>query len=595
MRNANDTKDERDSEHLITAYLTNQPMQSTPQSMPQQLSQALEQTADAVMITNDRGIIEYVNPAFEIVTGYSPDDVVGKTPAVLKSGKQDTQYYQHLWQTITSGDVFTDVLVNRRKDQTLYYEEKTITPLKNIQGNITHFVSTSRDITERLNTQERLHYLANHDVLTDLPNRTLFIDRLQQATARADRHQQRAAVIILDLDRFKMIIDTLGHDISDRALKTIAERLVDCLRAGDTVARLGGDEFAIIAEEITSVDEVEGIARKLLHTVSRPLHIDTHELYVTACAGISLYPDDGDHQSLIKHADTAMCRGKEQGHNRIQFYSAEMSTRALERLSLETGLRRALNNNEFHLHYQPQFDLRHGKIVGVEALLRWHHPEKGLMQPAEFVPILEETDLIIPVGEWVLATVCQHLAEWQRLGLKPPRMAVNLSSRQLSLSQLETFIFSLIQQHNIDCTLLELEITESLLLTQRRHAVKTLQRFSDMGIRLCIDDFGTGYSSLSYLKQLPVDALKIDRTFIRDVTSNKGDAAIVRAIIAMAKSLGLTVVAEGVETEQQLQFLKREHCDITQGFYFSSPMDKNQLFKLINQVLATHETAQTKP
>ncbi len=548
------------------------------------LSRALEQTADSVMITDVKGVIEYVNLSFEAVTGFTRAEAIGQTPSIVKSGKQRDSFYQKLWITIMNGQVFSEVFVNKKKNGLLYYEEKTITPLKDPQGQITHFVATGKDITERMQTQERLHFLAHHDALTELPNRIFYMDRLKESLARARWHGRRVAVLFLDLDRFKNINDTLGHAVGDRLLQLISRRLAESLRDGDVVARLGGDEFAILLDDITSEQDVPGIAQKILDTVTPSFRIDERELFITASVGISLYPTDGeDSDTLLKHADIAMYRAKDLGKNNYQFYSADMSARAFERLTLESSLRHALERSEFLLHYQPQIDTNSGKVVGVEALLRWQHPELGLIAPSDFVPLLEETGIIIPVGEWVLRAACEQLRKWRRAGREHLRIAVNLSARQFNEPNFASIIDRAMQASGCNPTLLELEITESIIMRHTQLTIQALDALGSMGTRLAVDDFGTGYSSLSYLRRFPIDTLKIDRTFIHDIQSDADDAAITSAIIGMAQRLKINVVAEGVETKEQIDFLQSNGCYVMQGYFFSKPLTAEGLEEFLSE------------
>ena len=384
------------------------------------LSSAVEQTTNAVMITDNQNIIKYVNPAFVEMTGYSKSEILGKTPRKLKSGKQSDAFYKRLWKTITKGEVFREVIINRKKNGMFFYEEKTITPQTDSNGLITHFISTSKDITERMETQARLHHLAHHDALTGLPNRTLLQDRLSQAISRARWHGRNVAVLFLDTDRFKIINDTLGHSAGDQLLLAMSERLNENVREGDTVARLGGDEFAIILNDIANKRDVEPSAKKILNALEKPYYLDSHELFVTTSIGISLFPINGeDTQSLLKKADVAMYRAKEAGRNTYEYYTDEDDNKAVERLSLETNLRRALEREEFLLHYQPQLNLSNGMVESVEALLRWQHSEFQLVSPMHFIPLLEDTGMILPVGEWVLRTACQRERARQAAGLFP--------------------------------------------------------------------------------------------------------------------------------------------------------------------------------
>ncbi len=537
------------------------------------LSLAVEHTADSIMITDHNGIIEYVNPAFEDCTGYARAEVIGKRPNILKSDKLNQTFYQHMWKIILAGEVFSDVLVNRRKDGTLYYEEKTITPQKNAQGVITHFISTGKNITERMEAQQHLKYLAYHDGLTGLPNRTLLQDRLEQAIPRMNWHKRKIAVMFLDLDRFKIINDTLGHNIGDLLLKEAAERFEECIRQGDTVARLGGDEFAIILNDIASKDDVPPVAEKLTQSLANPFIIDNQELFVSTSIGISLFPQDGnDTQTLLKKADIAMYQAKAQGGNNFCFYSGKGDVESAKRLSLESKLRRALERGEFFLHYQPQLYIESCDVLAREALLRWTHTDFTNITPMQFIPLLEETGLIVPVGEWVLRAACLDEVARQKAGLEPHRVAVNLSIRQFQQNNFVRMIDQVISETGIPPKFLELEVTESLLINNVTKAVEILHQLHDMGVKLAIDDFGTGYSSMNYLKRLPFDCLKIDRAFVRDITHNRDDAAIVTAIITLAHNMGLEVIAEGVETFEQLNFLRDKKCDLIQGYLCSRPV-----------------------
>ncbi len=431
----------------------------------------------------------------------------------------------------------------------------------------------------RRQAEERVRHLAHYDELTGLPNRSMFNQRLAHALAQARRNDKPLAILFIDLDRFKNINDTLGHDAGDRVLKEVAERLRGCLRESDTAGRLGGDEFVVLIEELSQPVYVAGVAQKILTAVTKPLILDAQEFHLTASIGISTYPDDSkDMQSLLKNADIAMYRAKEQGRNNYQFYSAQMNVHTLERLALESNLRRALERDEFLLHYQPKVDIGSGRITGMEALVRWQQPTKPLIPPAQFIALAEETGLIVPIGEWVLKTACAQNKSWQEHGLPPLRVAVNLSARQFGHETLLQDVARVLNETGLDPTALEFEITESMVMHNPEHAVKLLTKLKAMGIRLSIDDFGTGYSSLNYLKRFPIDSVKIDRSFIQDLPGDGDDAAITRAIIAMAHSLRLKVIAEGVETEEQLSFLRNHGCDEMQGNYFSKPLPENEFF-----------------
>jgi len=437
---------------------------------------------------------------------------------------------------------------------------------------------------ERKRSEQYINQLAYYDNLTTLPNRMLLQDRLRVALARARRNRLVLAVIFVDLDQFKMINDTLGHVVGDRVLQEVAERLKACVRDTDTVARPGGDEFTVLLPEVTQEKDVIMVAERILAALLPPFIISEHELYISASIGISRYPLDGeDAEALLKNADTAMYRAKEQGRNNYQFYSPAMNIKASERLALGNGLRRALERDELRLYFQPQISASTGEIVGVEALIRWQHPEWGLVSPAQFIPLAEETGLIVPIGEWVLRVACQHARSWQREGLAPLRVAVNVSYRQFDQNGLEETVMRVLHETGLDARCLELELTESDLMHNKESVISTLRFLRNQGVGITIDDFGSGYSSFKYLKYFPIDTLKIDQSLIRDVGSEPDDAAIVTAIIAMAHILRLKVVGEGVETLDQYTFLHDHGCDVIQGYYFSHPVPPEALRELLQK------------
>ncbi len=546
------------------------------------LSSVMEQTADIVIVTDTAGKIEYVNPSFEKITGYTYTEAVNNTPHLLASGKHKPEFYKHLWDTITTGNSYSNIFINRRKDGSLFYEEKTITPIKDYAGKITHFVSTGKDISERIQVQERLQHMAHHDALTDLPNRNLFLDRLQQSLTRARWHNRLVAVMFLDLDRFKNINDTLGHTVGDQLLLQLSERLGNSVRDGDTIGRFGGDEFAILLDDIDSDNHISSLAEKLLATLTKPFKINKQELFVTASIGISIFPNDGeDSDTLLRNADVAMYRAKDLGKNNYQFYSDDLSARIFERMTLETHLRHALERNEFILYYQPQIDTRTQKIMGVEALLRWQHPEFGLVTPNNIVPLMEETGLIEKVGRWVLETACRQSRTWHDAGWSYLHLSVNISSRQFNDPDFISSVHEIITSTGINPEFLELELTESMLMRNASATINALNSLNALGVRFAIDDFGTGYSSLSYLRRFPIDTIKIDRSFIHDVTDNPDDAAIASAIIVMAQSLSLNVIAEGVENQQQLEFLSSRDCHYLQGNLFSRPLPAEEFTAML--------------
>ena len=425
-------------------------------------------------------------------------------------------------------------------------------------------------ITER--KQLHLYRLAHHDALTGLPNRLLFLDRLGQALALAQRHESLVAVMLLDIDRFKAINDSFGHTTGDELLCAFGKRLAQCIREGDTVARLGGDEFIVLLPDIRHTDNAARVAQKILDALQLPVSLNGHEVFITTSIGIALYPQDHDSETLIKHADTAMYKAKEDGGNGYRFYTAEMVSADLRRLSLESDLRKAIERNELVLHYQPQADISSGRTIGFEALLRWQHPERGLIPPNEFIPLAEETGLIVPIGQWALHTACAQNSVWQNSGLPALRVAVNISSRQFRQSDFLEMVYKVLEDTHLDSRYLELELTESILMQDTTATVRILNELSALGVQIAVDDFGTGYSSLSYLKRFPIDMLKIDRSFVRDLTSDPDDAAIVNAVIALSHSLGIRAIAEGVETREQHDFLQRHGCDAMQGYLLSRPL-----------------------
>ena len=546
------------------------------------LSSVMEQTADIIVVTDTEGKIEYVNPSFEKITGYTYTEAVNNSPGIVASGLHKSEFYKHMWETIAAGESYSNIFINRRKDGSLYYEEKTITPIKDQSGTITHYVATGKDISERIQIQERLQHMAHHDALTDLPNRNLFLDRLQQSLNRARWHDRLVAVMFMDLDRFKIINDTLGHNVGDQLLLQLSQRLAKTVRDGDTIARFGGDEFAILLDDINSESHISSLAEKLLDTLATPFKFNKQELFVTASIGVSIFPTDGeDSDTLLRNADVAMYRAKDLGKNNYQFYSDDLSARIFERLTLENNLRHALERDEFVLYYQPQIDARTNKVSGVEALLRWKHPELGLVTPNNIIPLLEETGLIEKVGHWVLETACRQSRAWHDAGWSYLHMSVNISSRQFNNTDFISSLHDIINQTKINPEFLELELTESMLMRNASSTINALHSLSGRGVRFAIDDFGTGYSSLTYLRRFPIDTIKIDRSFIHDVTDNPDDAAITSAIIVMAQSLSLNVIAEGVENRKQLDFLTSRNCHYLQGNFFSRPLPAEELSQFL--------------
>ena len=669
-------------------------------------AEALKAAANSVLITDLNGQIVWCNPAFSTSSGYSSDEVLGKTPRLLHSGKHDEAFYRQMWATIAAGEIWRGEIVNRRKDGELYTEEMTITPVASKSGSTTHFVAIKQDITDRklaehalsqaeekyraifedavigifqitpegqpisinralaqmhgydtpeefltevsdvahdvfvdplqvvhlLNevtakgqvrcaevevyrkdrskkwvvanmraardasgkvvlyegtieditdrkiAEERVQYLAYYDALTGLPNRVLLQDRIGRVLASARRRKEVVAVLFLDLDRFKIINDSLGHSFGDALLQEAAARLQALMREQDTVARVGGDEFVAVLPSVKRPSDAAVAAQRVVNAMAAEFCVYGHSINVTCSVGISMFPDHGmDGETLIKNADAAMYCAKQRGPNNIEFFNEDLNIQIMERLTMEKGLRLALDRKELFLEYQPQMEIATGGIIGVEALIRWQHPELGTVPPDRFIKIAENSGLIVPIGEWVLMTACTQAREWQVQGLPPMRIAVNVSAVQFRQDGFRDMIRRVLLQTKLDPQYLELELTESLLFSNADVMFSVLQELSEMGLKLAIDDFGTGYSSLSYLRQFPVNKLKIDRSFVRDVAVSPDDAAIATAIIGMAKTLNLKVLAEGVEDEAQMAFLRAHRCDEIQGYYLSRPLLADQV------------------
>lgn len=547
-------------------------------------ARVFEHAGEAIMVTDADNRIVKVNPAFTAITGYSAAEVLGETPARFKSGRHDAAFYQAMWRSLSETDAWEGEIWDRRRDGVVYPKWLTISAMRDNQGELRHYVALFTDISERKRSEERIRHLAEHDSLTGLPNRSLLQDRLRQAMARAEREHARLALLFVDLDRFKLVNDSLGHAVGDALLQEVAHRLQSTVRASDTVSRQGGDEFLILLADIEQNEDAGRVAQKMLEVLSEPCHLASHELRITPSIGISLYPDDSvDLETLIKSADIAMYQAKESGRHTYQFYTGDMNQRAAERLSVEIGLRRALEKGEMLLHYQPQIDLASGRIVGLEALLRWRHPEQGLIPPGQFIPIAEDSGLIVPIGEGVLHEACRQSLAWRAAGLPAVPIAVNLSAAQFRKPGLESLLRDILAATGLPPALLELELTERIVMNQEEETVAILGRLHALGVRLSIDDFGTGYSSLSYLKRFPIQKLKVDQSFVRDVANDSNDAAIVRGIVSLAHSLGLGVIAEGVETREQRDFLRELGCEQAQGYYFSRPLPPDEIETLLRQ------------
>ncbi|MBU1978037.1 MAG: EAL domain-containing protein, partial [Gammaproteobacteria bacterium] len=543
-----------------------------------------ENTSEGVLITDSNSRIVSINKGFTEITGYSHEEMIGETPNLLKSGRHDEDFFAAMWSTIRETGRWQGEIWNRRKNGDIYPEWLNISEVKDERGRTINYVGVFSDISAMKESESKLDHLAHHDPLTGLPNRLLMSMRMEHSLTHARRNSSLLAVLFLDLDHFKNINDTLGHPIGDLLLQEVAHRLTGCVREDDTVSRLGGDEFTILLEDLHDSRFVSDVAQKIIATLVDRFVLQGHEVFITCSIGISLFPSDGDNvTTLLKNADSALYRAKDQGRNNYQYYTEELTTRAMERLSMENNLRHALERNELILHYQPQVDLYSGRIIGMEALVRWQHPEIGLIAPGNFIPLAEETGLIIPIGEWVLRTACARLQAWIDEGFPKVRMAVNLSSRQFNQKDLAEVVARALQDTGLDPNCLELELTESLIMQDAEAAIVVLHKIKALGVQFSIDDFGTGYSSLSYLKRFPIDRIKIDQSFVRNITTDPEDAAVSQAIISLSHSLNMKTVAEGVETFEQQEFLRSRQCDEIQGFYFSRPVPEQEMEQLLKE------------
>lgn len=536
-----------------------------------------ESTLEGIMVTDAQGVIERVNPAFEMLTGYSAACAVGKKANLLSSGRQTPEFYQDLWRQLRGNGVWQGEIWNRRKNGELYLEHLTISGIRDDQGTYSHFAGIFADITQRRHTEERLNHLATHDALTDLANRSLFHERLDQALRRAQRSGHKVAVMFIDLDRFKLVNDTLGHVIGDHLLKEVARRLKGAVREGDTVARLGGDEFTVLLEDFDDIRDAAGVAQKLLKEIGTPFKIDNIEMRVTPSIGIAMYPADGiNANDLMLHSDRAMYQSKIAGKNNFQFFEQEMNAETNRRLEIESELYQALDRGELVLHYQPKIDLASRKICGIEALVRWQHPKRGLIGPADFLSIAEETALILPMGQWVLRAACRQARAWLDAGYEFGRVSVNLSLRQLRWDGFLQDVSAILDETGLPASVLEFEVIESQAIDVSEQIEHLLNALAERGIGLAIDDFGIGYSSFSYLKRYPFDTLKVDRSLLAGIGLGRRDVAILRAIFAMADALGMQVVMEGAETEEEIALLRSLNCPQVQGWYFSRALPANE-------------------
>ncbi len=542
----------------------------------------METAANAIFVTDTQGTIEFVNPAFERLSGYSKEEAVGETPRILKSGRQERAFYEELWRTIMSGKAWSGRVINRSKSGELFTVTQTVTPIADEAGRLTHFVAIHEDITAKVEAEERIYHMARHDFLTDLPNRYSLNERLAHEIRLAVRHSRSLAVLMLDLDHFKGVNDSFGHTTGDELLVEVARRLSAIVREVDLLARLGGDEFAVVQTELAGPDSAAELATRLIASLAPPFELREQKVYTGVSIGIAISPPaEPDPEDLLKQADLALYRAKEDGRNGYRFFLEEMNTEIQRRMALGQELHRALEREEFFLEYQPQVDLRSRRLVGVEALLRWRHPERGIVPPLDFVPIAESNGLIVPIGAWVLRQACQQVKSWERSGLATIPVAVNLSAAQLRGRQFVDTVTEILDEAGLEARFLDLELTETVLMETTPRIAETIAELSKLGVRISLDDFGKGYSSLEYLRRFPLNKLKIDRNFIRDIQTSQRDATILRSVVSLAAELGLDVIAEGVGPANHLDMLLEEGCGEAQGFYFGQPLAPEGVAQLL--------------
>ena len=561
-----------DHEFLSYAVVRDISARRATENTLQMAAQVFENSRDAIAITDREHRVLAVNQAFAEITGFAPADIVGAALPQLRTGEHEPTFYQQIWDYVAANDHWEGEVWSVRASGEEYPVWVALTAIRDSADQVINYMAILSDITDRKRVEEHTRHLAEHDFLTDLPNRVLFLDRLHQALAAARRKQARVAVMFLDLDRFKGINDSFGHHVGDAVLKEVAARLTGCVRGVDTVSRQGGDEFVVILADIGGVDQAAHVANSVMAAVARPVKFDGHTVSLSVSIGISIYPTDGeDLDTLLKHADVAMYHAKQNGRNAFSFFDAAMNAHVIERVQMENMLREALANDEFELAYQPEVNIASGLTIGVEALIRWRHPQRGLLLPDQFIKVAEECGLMVPIGDWVLRQACIQARVWRDKGF-PVVVAVNLSTDQFMHNNLVHSVDAALRESGLAPEFLDLEITEGVIMNGDAAIIETVNALRRRGVQLTIDDFGTGYSSLSYLRRFPLSKLKIDRSFVDDITRMPSDAAIIPAIIAVARSLKLRVIAEGVETEEQLRFLQQHGCDEYQGYYASMAM-----------------------
>lgn len=543
-----------------------------------QAAAVFDATQEGVLVTDAQQRIVHVNPAFSRITGYSSEEILGQHPNLLKSGRHDAAFYRSLWHALQNRGAWSGEVWNRRKSGDIYPQWQCIRVIHDEQGRISHYVAVFSDITALKRSQRELDYLAHHDPLTNLPNRLLFTERVAHALGRSKVEELRGAVLLIDLDHFKHINESLGHNVGDVLLRSVGERLLQDLPASCTLARLGGDEFGLLSESCADAAQAAELAQRLLSSLEPYFRLDGHELYIGASIGISLFPEDADSvEQVLRNADSALFKAKSSGREGYAFYVQELTDYARQRVELASSLRHALDNHELRVYYQPLHDLRDGHMVGMEALVRWQHPQRGLVPPTEFIPMAEENGMIAAIDAWVLEQACRQMVHWNAEGNSSRFVAVNISSRLFSRGELDQKVARVLADTGLPARQLELEVTESAIMEDPDAALRFLTRLRALGVRLAIDDFGTGYSSLARLKRLPVDKLKIDQSFVRGLPDDTEDAAIARAVVALGHSLGLKVLAEGIEASRQVEFLRELGCDYGQGFHFGRPLPPSNM------------------
>lgn len=553
------------------------------QNVTKLANKVLENTSEGIMVTNARGEIISVNPAFEIVTGYSSEDVIGKNPNILQSGIHDRQFYKTMWKQVKEHGYWKGEIWNKRKNEEIYPEWLTICSIHDGLGKLINYVAVFTDITDRKYAEEQLRYLAHYDSLTGVANRYSLNKRLEGLILTAEKYGQQLAVLFLDLDRFKQINDTLGHNYGDLLLKRVSSRLKGLIKNKDMIARLGGDEFVIVLPNIKHPKEAIHTASRIIDALTKSFFLNNHEVFITTSIGISLYPLDGtDMETLLRNADKAMYVAKAGGRNQYELYHEDLHSNDSNQRNIENYLRKALERNEFFLVYHPIMDVKTKEIISVEALVRWKQEDLGIVSPADFIPLAEETGLIIPISEWIIKKACEDLRTLHINGYPKLRMSINISALHFNQESFIKSVDKIFQYTNVNSNYIEFELTESMIMPKAVETVDKLVKLKQLGIKLSIDDFGTGYSSLSYLNRFPIDTLKIDQSFIRGLAVYKDDSSIVEAIITMAHRLNLLVVAEGVENSKQLNLLKKENCDFIQGYFITKPVELEQLFEFFN-------------